>query len=123
MFENLLYVAGLYSGDIEANIARAEFISINLVRKGFHVITPHKNTANYEKYETETINWQTWLDMDFNIISRCDAIYVMKDYTNSPGTLLEIEFAKKNNIFIIYEHDYPSDSDILTKSIVDLWLQ
>ena len=105
----LLYVAGAYVGDIGANIQKAEATSIDLIRNGFHVITPHKNTSGYEKYEDGDITVQTWLNMDFNIISRCDAIYVMLNFNNSNGTKKEIEFAKWVNVLIIYENDYPSN--------------
>lgn len=106
----LLYIAGAYAGNTKDNIQKAESISIDLIRNGFHVITPHKNTAGYEKYEDDSITIQTWLDMDFDIISRCDAIYVMSNFDNSDGTKKEIEFAKQINMLIIYEHDYPSST-------------
>ena len=44
----LLYIVGAYSGNVLENIEKAEVVSINLVRNGFHVITPHKNTPGYE---------------------------------------------------------------------------
>ena len=99
----LIYVAGPYSGDIEGNIERAEEVSIQLIRKGFHVITPHKNTAGYERYEDENITYETWMELSLNILSRCDAIYVMNGSHQSKGTQREIEFAKRHNIEIINE--------------------
>ena len=101
----LLYVAGPYSGDIEQNIKNAERVSINLIRSGFHVMTPHKNTSGYEQYEDEEITYQTWIDMDLNLLWRCDALYVMKNSEQSIGTQNEIEFALNNGIEIIYESD------------------
>lgn len=111
----LLYVAGAYSGDVESNIKIAEAVSINLISRGFHVITPHKNTSGYEKYEDENITYKTWIDMDLDILSRCDAIYVMQNSVNSNGVKKEIEHAKKLNIPIIYEKDYPCDSFSLSE--------
>lgn len=113
----LLYVAGPYSGDIKQNIKNAEQISINLIRSGFHVITPHKNTAGYEQYEDDEITYQTWIDLDLNILSRCDAIYVMKNSEHSIGTQKEIEFALHNRIEIIYEHNI---SSLMIKPISDI---
>lgn len=106
----LLYVAGAYSGDTIENIKKAEEVSINLIRNGFHVVTPHKNTSGYEKYEEENITYRTWIDMDLDILSRCNAIYVMRNSQNSNGTQQEIEHAKKLNMPIIYEKDYPSNN-------------
>lgn len=36
----LLYIAGPYSGNTKENIAKAEEVSIGLIRNGFHVYTP-----------------------------------------------------------------------------------
>lgn len=48
--KTLVYVIGAYSGNVKENIQKAEEASIALIRAGYHVITPHKNTAGYEKY-------------------------------------------------------------------------
>jgi len=105
----LLYVAGAYSGNIEENIKKAEVASINLIRNGFHVMTPHKNTAGYEKYEDGKITYETWLEMDLNLLSRCDAIYVLLNSDVSNGVKKEIEFALKRRMPIIYEKENPSE--------------
>lgn len=113
--KKLLYVAGAYSGNTTENIKKAEAISINLIRNGFYCITPHKNTSGYEKYEDENITYKTWIEMDLDILSRCDAIYVMQNSHNSNGVKKEIEHAKQLNIPIIYEKDYPCDSFTLSE--------
>lgn len=105
----LLYVAGPYSiGDTRENIRRAEMVSVNLIRSGFHVITPHKNAAGYEKYEDGNLTYETWLKMDLDIISRCDAVYVMVNSENSQGVRKEIEFAQAIGIPVIYEAEHRS---------------
>ncbi len=111
----LLYVAGAYSGNTTKNIKKAEEVSITLITNGFHCITPHKNTSGYEKYENEKLTYKTWIDMDLDILSRCDAIYVMQNSHNSNGVKKEIDYAKKLNMPIIYEKDYPCDSFTLSE--------
>ena len=101
--KKLIYVAGPYSGDVVGNIERAEEVSIQLIREGFDVITPHKNTAGYEKYEDGDITYETWMALSLNILSRCDAIYVMSGSKQSKGTQREIEFAKFRNMEILNE--------------------
>ena len=105
----LIYVAGAYKGDVSANIRKAEDISISLIRNGWHVITPHKNTAGYEQYEDEVITKKTWITMDLNILERCDALYVMDNWTTSEGTQCEMGFAFKHNIPMFFESVYPSN--------------
>jgi len=107
MIKKLLYIAGPYSGDIKGNIARAEEVSIGLIRNGFHVFTPHKNMAGYEKYEGDGIGYKTWMDMDLDFLSRCDAIYVMKNSEESVGVQKETKFARENGIMIFHEGMYP----------------
>lgn len=101
----LVYVAGPYRGNTKQNIAKAERKSIELIREGYDVITPHKNTAGYEKYEDGFLTYETWIEMDLNILSRCDAICVMKNSEKSEGTQIEIAFAIENMIEIILEDD------------------
>lgn len=113
--KKLLYVAGAYSGNITENIKKAEEVSISLISNGFHVVTPHKNTSGYEKYENEKLTYKTWIDMDLDILSRCDAIYIMQNSHNSNGVKKEIEHAKKLNMPIIYQKDYPCDSFTLSE--------
>lgn len=98
----LVYVAGPYNGNVDENIQRAEKVSIELIKKGYSVITPHKNTAHYEKYEGEDLNINTWMEMDFNIIKRCDAVFVMENWEGSEGVAQEIHFAKTHGISVVY---------------------
>jgi len=107
----LVYVIGAYSGNIEENIEKAENVSISLIRNGYHVITPHKNTAGYEKYQNNLlapglyITYQTWIEMDLNIMSRCDAVYVMDNVSESNGSKIEIEYAKKLGLKFLDKED------------------
>jgi nucleoside 2-deoxyribosyltransferase len=96
------YVAGPYNGDVDGNIKRAEEVSIELIKKGYSVITPQKNTAHYEKYEGEDLNLNTWMEMDFNLIERCDVVFIMENWEGSIGVTQEIHFAKKHGIPVIF---------------------
>ena len=101
--KKMVYVAGPYRGNIKKNIENAERKSIELIRQGFDVLTPHKNTAGYEKYEDGEITDQTWLIMDLAILARCDILYVLKNSDSSRGVQKEIAFAYIHNIPIIRE--------------------
>ena len=105
----LLYIAGPYIGDVDTNIAEAEKVSIALIRNGWHVFTPHKNTSGYEQYEDDTINHDTWLEMDLNILARCDAIYLMHGWSVSYGATKEMQFAVAHDIPMYSEYDYPAE--------------
>ena len=108
----LLYVAGPYSANgiytEQDHIYQAEQVCISLIRSHFHVISPHKNTPGYEKYEDDKITFDTWIEMDLNILKRCDGIYLFGDYQNSRGAMIELSYAYDNNIPIFIDKlDHP----------------
>lgn len=108
-FAPLVYVAGAYKGDVLTNIAKAEAVSIALIKNGWNVFTPHKNTAGYEQYEGEELKKATWVAMDLGILLRCDILYVMDNWRLSPGTHGEIAFASDNMIPIFWEERIPAE--------------
>lgn len=108
-FPPLIYIAGAYRGDVLTNIAKAEAVSIALIKNGWNVFTPHKNTAGYEQYEGEGLGKSTWIAMDLGILMRCDILYVMNNWRISVGTHGEILFASDNKIPTFWEERIPAE--------------
>lgn len=112
-YMNLIYVAGKYTSDnytdIENNIKKAEYASIELIRRGWAVITPHKNMSHYEMYEsTGILSYEDWIAIDLEILKRCDAIFMLEDWEDSIGAREEHQFSENNNIKIYYQnYGYP----------------
>ena len=109
----LLYVTGPYSANEtyteHDHIYRAEQVCISLIRSHFHVISPHKNTAGYEKYEDDKITFDTWIGMDLNILKRCDGLYLFGDYEKSRRAMIELSYARKKNIPVFIDRLHPTD--------------
>lgn len=108
----LIYVAGPYTGDsyseIHDNIVKAEYAAMRLWKNGYAAITPHLNTAHFEKYEDDNLNYNVWIEGDMEILSRCDVIFMLKDWTKSKGAVREHEWAIKNDLSVYYEEEgYP----------------
>lgn len=104
----LIYVAGPYTGkthsEIDDNIEKAEAASIVLFQKGWNVFTPHKNTAHYEKYEAVAgLTYHTWIETTADMLRRCDAIFMMKEWERSSGAKAELVIAQEMGIPIFYE--------------------
>ena len=109
----LIYIAGPYRPYTDQqgqwhgtpeNIYKAEKTMIEWLKRGWSVICPHKNTAHLDHYEKHLkVGSDYWLQVDFEIIRRCDAIAIMKNWTFSDGTLQELELAKKHNLEIYYQ--------------------
>ena len=103
----LIYTAGKYTGatysDIDDNIKKIEVLAVKLFRKGWAVLSPHKNTAHYEIYEDENLTYHTWLDADFEMLKRCDAVIFAIGWSESSGSNQEHDFAEEHSIPIFYE--------------------
>jgi len=96
--EFLVYVAAPYTAPdkagIQKNIEFAETVMIELLKRGFSVICPHKNTAHLDY----VMPWMAFMEMSFRLIKACDAILFTGDWRNSKGCNMEWEFAKEHRI-------------------------
>lgn len=102
----IIYISGPYSGEteeeIQANIAAAEKVAREMAEKGFFFICPHLNSAGMH---TMDVPIEFWYKMDFEILSRCDAIYMMKHWNKSRGARDELVYAYSKGIEIFFEGD------------------
>jgi hypothetical protein len=102
----VIYVAGPYTGknhfETKQNILNAEKVAIECWRKGWAVICPHKNTSGFEVVEDKKINYNTWINGDLEILSRCDAIVMVDGWKGSKGAMKELEKAKEFGLSIYF---------------------
>jgi hypothetical protein len=99
----LIYLAGKYSGDIAENIQRAREVAIELWQKGYAVICPHLNTANFE--EDCKCAYDDYIKGDLQIVSRVDAVVLLPGWQDSNGAKLEAVHAKQHGIPVT---EYPA---------------
>lgn len=111
----LIYVAGPYRGDVQNNIAAARERSIRLWEEGHTVICPHMNSAHFEDV-CENISDEEWLQRCINLLARCDAIALVEGWEKSVGTKLEVDYAKKYGIPIIFPGQIPLLHPVEVKS-------
>jgi hypothetical protein len=99
----LVFISGAYRSDtvhgIVENIRKAESVAIKYWRLGYAVICPHKNTALFDGLMPD----DTWLNGDLEILKRCDAIIMVKDWEKSTGAKAEKVFAEQHGIGVIIE--------------------
>ena len=114
LLKGLIYIAGPYQHkngrecsqeEILENIQKAEKASIEWILKGWAVFTPHKNNSGYEKYEKihDELYSVEWLRRDLELLSRCDAILLLDGWRGSIGSVVEYEFAVKEEMMIFYQ--------------------
>lgn len=101
----VVYVAGKYSGDIDANIALARSVAIELWEEGHAVICPHLNTQHMEV--DCKIDYEAYLQGDFRFVERCDAIVMLENWKDSKGAVREHSHAEEVGVPIYYYPDIP----------------
>jgi nucleoside 2-deoxyribosyltransferase len=98
-----IYLAGpLTTGDVAENIHDALYVGDTIAAAGFNVFIPHLNHFWALQYPNTA---EYWLSYDFSWLKMCDV--VVRIPGDSVGADLEVDFAKKNKIPVIYfEGDY-----------------
>ncbi len=100
----LVYIAGPFRGSYfvkRSNIKKARNLSIKLWEAGVPNICPHTNSGFLDSPETDKII----LPADIEIMKRCDAVVVLKDWLESTGTRTELIEAYNSDIPIYFNAD------------------
>ena len=79
-------------------------VAAKLINCGFAVISPISQSHPIAVQCEVEGTFETWADMDYNIILRCDMVVVFcqDGWKDSVGVQKEIAFALANNISVIY---------------------
>jgi len=99
----VIYIAGPYRAETKAgiahNIKHAREAAVKMWQEGYAVFCPHMNTAWFDGVVPDV----TFLLGDIEILSRCDAIYLLKGFDKSVGARREYAVARKLKLEIIFE--------------------
>ncbi len=102
----VIYLAGPYRAKDQRlkaqNIMKARNAAERLWKQGWVVLCPHLNTAFFDEDCPEVPN-QVWLMGGMELLSRCDAVYMLKEFRNSEGAMNELGLAQKLGIEILFE--------------------
>lgn len=97
-FKGVAYVAGPYRGktirDVVENIREAEAAAVELWKRGYAVICPHKNTALLDGIATDEV----FLQGDLEILKRCDLLVLLPRWQESAGAVAEHDYAREHGI-------------------------
>jgi len=102
----VIYIAGQYSGktinDTFENIIRARRAAYRLWNQGYACICPHTNSMFMDGEDIDATR-EMFIRGDLEILSRCDAIYMLKNWRASRGAIMEHTEAQLLGLEIIYE--------------------
>lgn len=109
----LIYIAGPYSNHNESgvfdNIMRARAKAFELWKAGYAAICPHMNTAFMG------LTYEEVIPGDLEMLSRCDAIYLLKGWRQSKGAVREWKRAAARGLDIYEEcHREPPEEWYVT---------
>ena len=103
--KRLIFLSGPYNARTEEakskNIWHAVRVACRLWELGFFVICPHTNSAHFDNFTD--LDESVWLEGDFVMLSKCDAVFFLKGYETSPGSMEEYNLAQKLGKDIYYE--------------------
>lgn len=101
----VIYIAGPYRAEttygVYQNIRKAEAVAVNLWKQGWCVLCPHLNTQLFDQIEVAPP--EVFLEGGLELLRRCDAVYMMKDWETSKGAKTEHEEAVRLGKQIIYD--------------------
>jgi len=102
----LIFVSGKYQGktinETFENIIKARAAAYKLWQQGYAVICPHMNSA-FMDGESMGATCQMFYDGDIEILGRCDAIYMLKDWKESTGARAEYQQAIELRLEVLFE--------------------
>lgn len=93
-----IYVSGAITGttDYKKRFKKAEK---ELLKKGYEVINPVNIAENLPP-----LKYYEYLTIDLNLLSICDAIYMLEGWQNSNGAIMEYRIASASNKLVIFEN-------------------
>ena len=106
----LVYLAGPYSGDVEANIEAARQVAVELWDKGYYVLCPHMNSAFFDRY-CKKATWDAFMLGYLTMLHRCDAVVMLPGWRGSRGARIERSFADNRGVPVYEWPDVPPGGD------------
>jgi hypothetical protein len=112
----LIYLASIYSlpdenGDapslkeMKYRVKRVTEKAAEIVQQGYNVFSPLTHYDPIADYiPKERMNHELWLGLDFDMLKRCDElwVYCLHGWERSYGIAQEIKYARKLNMEIKY---------------------
>ena len=98
MTQRKIYISGKITGlPYEEAFRIFEDAEHKLQQQGFSVINPMKIKHEHD------LSWESYMKEDLKAMLDCDAIYLLPNYKDSKGAMIEYDLALILNLNIIFE--------------------
>jgi len=101
----LVYIAGPFRGrdswEMEENIRRAERLALKVWKLGIAALCPHTNTRFFQGAAADEV----WIEGDLEMLRRCDAVMLTKDWARSVGAQAEHAEAVRLHLKVFREEE------------------
>ena len=100
----MIYISGAMTGIKDYNYPEFNRVAAGLRSAGHEVFNP----AEVDFDKTGMSEWgiyQEYMDLDLQGLEKCNIIYLLKGWENSPGARTELKRAIENNIIIKMQGD------------------
>ena len=94
-----IYISGKISGIEELAPLLFEIAENLLEKEGFEKINPLTINHNHD------LTWEIYMKVDIKAMCDCGSIYLLKNWYNSKGAIIEHDLAKKLKFEMIYEKE------------------
>jgi hypothetical protein len=109
----VVYIAGPFRAKtpwlIEQNVRRAEAVALEVWKLGAAALCPHANTRHFQNSAKDEI----WMRGTMELLRRCDAIVLLKEWKTSEGSRAEVDYAFSRGLPVFNEHDL---------DVMELWI-
>lgn len=99
---NKIYIAGKITGtnDYMERFSKAERFLRN---NGFEAINPAQISS---ALPPESTSYEDYIKLGLTLLDSCRSVYMLTDWKQSNGALLEFQYAKALGYNILYEEDF-----------------
>jgi len=103
-----VYISGKIGEEVLSDATREKFAKAErmLCSKGYGVFNPTTSglglAAEQAAKKYGTTFYKEILIFDLMALKQCDAIYLLRDWSNSPGAFLELCYAQATNINVLF---------------------
>lgn len=101
MEKNKVYISGKISGlDYDYAFDRFEAAEKLLNKHGFEVVNPMKIEHKHDE------SWVSYMKNDIKAMCDCDTIFMLDNYKESKGAVIELNLATKLHFTVLHEQSF-----------------